>query len=171
MNYKDFWAIRGKRPATKWSKDKQGRVRKILESIDFDSVLEVGCGDGEFSKLLLERTKNVTGIDLSLERIKASPLRITIHEDFLKAPFNNQKFDLVCCSHVLLHIKPGDVIGFYDKMKLLSNKHILLIEPDMFLYDSLEWDVMNFPHDYNRLFGPFEMDSVEPRVKAFIQHY
>src|SRR3989304_6283803 len=126
--YDKFWKERGKQPALKWPETKQEAVRNILKDLDFESVLEVGCGDGEFSRLLLEKTKNVTGIDLSLERIKASPLRITIHHDFLKAYFNpEQKFDLVCCSHTLLHIKPEDVMEFYNKMELLSNKYIFLI--------------------------------------------
>ena len=167
--YDSFWKERGKTPAQKWPESKQEAVRNILKDLDFDSVLEVGCGDGEFSKLLLEKSRNVTGIDLSLERIKSSPLRISIHKDFLKAYFDpNQKFDLVCCSHVLLHIKPEDVMEFYNKMKQLSNKYILLIEPDLFQYPDLNWNEMNFPHDYERLFGPFKQFGIEPKVKAFL---
>lgn len=169
MSYEEFWSEKGKEPAAKWHTDKQNRVRAILKLVDYHSSFEVGCGDGEFSKLILEKCNgDATGIDLSNERLANSPYRYPLNGDFLKIDFNGQ-WDLVCCSHVLLHIRPKDVGVFYEKMVKITRKHIILIEPDMFLYDTLEWSEMNFPHDYNKLFGPFDKYPIDTHVTAFVK--
>jgi len=44
-------------------------LRKTLSNISFDTVLEVGCGTGKNTVWLLEKTKQVTAIDLSEEML------------------------------------------------------------------------------------------------------
>ena len=165
--YEEFWNERGDIPADEWSPIKQNKVRDFLYSIDYDSVLEVGCGEGQFSRLILEKMpRNAEGIDLNKHRVDQSPYATTFLDNFLTHNYNGVKFDLVCCSHVLLHIKYDDYKGFYEKMKSLALKYIVLIEPDMYQYSSLNWARMNHHHDYRNL-DDFKEIDVESRVVLF----
>ena len=92
-------------------------LRKTLSNISFDTVLEVGCGTGKNTVWLLEKTKQVTAIDLSEEMLAKAKQKISSpHVQFLQADitigwtFTNQLYDLVSFSLVLEHIENLDHI-------------------------------------------------------------
>jgi ubiquinone/menaquinone biosynthesis C-methylase UbiE len=92
-------------------------LRKTLSNISFDAVLEVGCGTGKNTVWLLEKTKQVTAIDLSEEMLAKAKQKISSpHVQFLQADitigwtFTNQLYDLVSFSLVLEHIENLDHI-------------------------------------------------------------
>ena len=60
------------------------------------------------------------------------------------------KFDLVICSHFLLHIKPADLEKVFDNMLKLSKKYIMIIEPAP-NQNLGQWEYYNFEHDINKL--------------------
>ncbi len=83
------------------------RFRQFWAEIDFNgqSVLDVGCGFGEFGKFLTKRYQGVkyTGVDIVPEFIEAGKklypyLELKV-EDFLRKDFS--KFDVVIASGVL----------------------------------------------------------------------
>ena len=164
--YEEFWARRGTRDSDKWSIEKEERVCDILEKLDFDSVLEVGCGEGEFSKLLLGYTDNIEGIDLNPHRVENSILPTCFLDNFIHHNYGDVTFDLVCCAHVLLHINPYDVSHFYSKMQALSNKHIVLIEPDYHQYVGGFNHELNYAHNY-RTFDKFKEYDLGDKVVLF----
>ena len=164
--YEEFWARRGTRNSDKWSEEKEDRVRDALDQLEFYSVLEVGSGEGEFSKILLEYTRNIEGIDLNPHRVENSILPTCFLDNFIHHNYGDVRFDLVCCSHVLLHITPYDVSMFYSKMQALSNKHIVLIEPDYHQYIGGFNHEMNYPHDY-REFDKFNEFDLGDKVVLF----
>ena len=76
-----------------------------VEPADF-RVLDVGCGRGEFMRLLRSKGFQVEGVDLDPECVAISqqhgPCRQSTVEE-LPEKFENNSFDLVLASHVLEH--------------------------------------------------------------------
>lgn len=78
------------------------------------SVLDFGCGDGEFSILLAERGARVTGIDISPRRIEearqhAAAAGVAERSDFAvmnaeQLSFAPGSFDLICGTSILHHL-------------------------------------------------------------------
>ncbi len=79
----------------------------LLKNYAFDSVLDVGCGEGIHSDIFLKAGKKVTAIDYGkspyFSRMKAEPGFSCIVDDFMTHDFGDKKFDCVWCSHVLEH--------------------------------------------------------------------
>lgn len=77
-----------------------------------------------------------------------------------------KKYDLICCSHFLLHIKPEDISKVIDKMLKLG-KQLVIIEPNP-LVNLGEWEYYNFKHDYKSLLKDFKLVQINKIVGAFI---
>lgn len=79
-------------------------IQKLIEDIEFKTVLDVGSGEGLHSDLFLRNKKTVTAIDYgdSVYFKNLIGSISTIVGDINEYGFS-QKFDVVCCSHVLEH--------------------------------------------------------------------
>ena len=82
-------------------------MQSLLKNYAFDTVLDVGCGEGIHSDIFLKAGKKVTAIDYGkspyFSRMKAEPGFSCIVDDFMTHDFGNEKFDCVWCCHVLEH--------------------------------------------------------------------
>ncbi len=90
-----------------------------------DTIFEVGCGNGEFSKYV-DKSKYF-GIDLNSEAIKKNKNKINVIHSSIEQYCiqTNKKYNVVCAFQVLEHIaKPRD---FIEKCIKLLNKNGLLI--------------------------------------------
>jgi SAM-dependent methyltransferase len=73
------------------------------------SVLEIGCGAGRFTEVLLAEGASVTSVDLSdavyanVANFPQSPKHRVVRADALRLPFPPRQFDLVLCLGVLQH--------------------------------------------------------------------
>ena len=78
------------------------------------TVLELGCGKGQFLTLLCEMGSNRgVGFDPSFDstRIESRAAEsITAIQDYYGAKYSHYRGDLICCRHVLEHIQ--DPLGF-----------------------------------------------------------
>lgn len=75
-------------------------------------VLDVGCGTGNFARLLATRAERVTGIDLSPEMIRIARAQQPVLEnieyhcgDFFEFPFETESFDCVVSLATLHHFE------------------------------------------------------------------
>ncbi|MFL5811239.1 MAG: class I SAM-dependent DNA methyltransferase [Flavisolibacter sp.] len=87
-------------------------LQKCLSTISFESCLEIGCGTGKNTEWLLNKAKNITAVDLSVEMLakakeKISSERVQFIQADVKKPwtFGNKRYDLVSFSLVLEHIE------------------------------------------------------------------
>ncbi len=87
-------------------------LRSVLSEIDFQTVLEIGCGTGKNTGWLLKKAKRVVGADFSEEMLKRAKKKITAdYVEFIQTDirkkwnFSEKQFDLVTCSLILEHIE------------------------------------------------------------------
>jgi 2-polyprenyl-3-methyl-5-hydroxy-6-metoxy-1,4-benzoquinol methylase len=105
---------------------------KSIDTIDIQSVLDIGCGSGRYAVQFLKMDKSVTGIDMAGEMIKLAEQ--TCQQDFPNGnakficgnyfdhPFN-EKFDAAVLMGVFDYIE--DPARLLNKVKNETNKMIL----------------------------------------------
>lgn len=162
----EFWRTRGREPMGENPK-RYGWHQKYLipyiKNLEFDSILEIGCGEGRVTQYLLDNCKfsKYLGVDMSSDRIRMIKDEIkewgNIKHDFICDQFQNtnikEKFDLVFSSETLLHVRPEDIENFCKRMIKNCKKHIVHMDyipkSKKDEYQELEW--YNFLHDYHSI--------------------
>lgn len=145
-----YWSIKGKEPADPFPIPKKIKILEALSSLKFDSVLELGCGDGQLTKIITDyfKPKRYLAVDLSADRL--AKLEIPNIEKKQADILNFEtveKFDLVISSHLLLHIEPHNIKKAIQTMYHYSKKYCVNIDPINFSIPG-NWAYYNFPHDY-----------------------
>lgn len=159
---------------------------KIFEKIDFNSpknMLEIGCGVGAQTELLLKRYPDchVTGIELNEKQINTAQAYLSnlnidqnqyeLHQmDASKMDFEDNTFDSIYICWVLEHVsnpieilneahrvlKPGGIIYITE----VQNNHLHIVPESEF--------VMDYWSKYNKIQQEFNGD---PFVGVKIGHY
>lgn len=146
------------------------RVNALLNHLDtlqFNSVLDFGCGWGFVSKFVLDKFK----IDDYLA-FDASPDRIVEAKEYLKnysveleastlGSFKtDKKFDLVLGTGVLHHIKPEDIKSTMKHLLGFSKKYFVHDDPPPgYRADSkIDKNTINFFHDYKQIWEDLGYD-------------
>jgi len=148
-NPSEYWHERGKIYKKNFRYDKNKRLQEEflithLNNISgsFKTVLELGCGFGRITQLLLSNYNNISeylAIDISPDQIEnaksllsSSKLPNQVKLDFLVSDIQSlrldKEYDLVLLSEVLLHILPEDIDSIIKKLITLSKKHIINID-------------------------------------------
>ena len=98
-------------------------LKRYLERIEFDSIVDVGCGTGSFLESLNLEGKRVAGIDISTEAIKTCRDKFGKKWQFdvfdIESASPEKKYDVAVCSDTLEHIK-NDVKALKNIRKLCS---------------------------------------------------
>jgi len=116
-------------------------ARSLINEIDFESVLEVGCGPGDLAEELFKSDTSYLGIDIDDQEIVTARARYP-HRRFQRAsayelPVANVSIDLVVACEVLEHLSdPETAMRELDRV---ARKWILLSVPREPL-----WRVLNF---------------------------
>ncbi|MDO8509348.1 MAG: class I SAM-dependent methyltransferase [Nanoarchaeota archaeon] len=110
-----------------------------LRDIKFKKCLEVGCGPGTWTKLLLYKYPNAsfTSLDISKEMISQFKQNInekkkvkTIVNNFLDYNFKNEKFDFIFCSRAIEYIpNKSAVIEKFNNLLENGGKGIIISSP------------------------------------------
>lgn len=81
------------------------------------NALEIGCGTGAFARLLAERSKRVTALDLSSEMIRIARTRSNTSQnlefqlaDAMAYDFPESHFDYVCSIATLHHLQQRELL-------------------------------------------------------------
>lgn len=109
-------------------------VKRLLSSISFERVVEVGCGEG----ILLHHIrahlqgKSVVGVDIDVEELEVArrnvPFATFIAGNAYDLPFPDSHFDLVVCCEVLEHL--DDPKKALRELRRIATKYCLLSVPN-----------------------------------------
>ena len=135
-NPKEYWDNRAaswQNQASSYASDYDKKiVNQTINSLKPQTVLDVGCGNGQWSSLMPE---DYMGIDISSKMVdiarKNYPARRFENvklEDLPTKYQRGEKFDLAFCHTVFLHIKEKDVQKAVTALKKFAKKAII-IEP------------------------------------------
>jgi SAM-dependent methyltransferase len=175
-NPAEYWRERGKIYKKNFRYDKNKRVQEEfliahLNNISgsFKSVVELGCGFGRITQLLLSNYPNITeylAVDISPDQIENAKSLLSssklpnnqVKVDFLVSDIQSlqldKEYDLVILSEVLLHILPTDIDSIIKKLITLSKKHIINI--DWYEDHSPKSQAShNFIHQYETLYKKY----------------
>jgi ubiquinone/menaquinone biosynthesis C-methylase UbiE len=199
FNYRpsEYWQERGKVYQKNFVYDKDKRLQEsmlikhlsdnIFNSDDsVKSVLELGCGFGRITKLLLTNFPNIQeylAVDLSSHQLENAKKYVDSHNDKITfvlsdiqtLNINNKKYDLVIISEVLLHVIPSEIDSIIKKIISLSNKHIVNIDwyEDKLPKDYKKRATYNFIHQYEAIYKKYTEPSttikrIPIRIKKFL---
>ncbi len=145
----EYWHERGKFYKKNFHYDDNKRLQEqfLIDYLNgitgsFKSVLELGCGFGRITKLLLTKYDNITeylAIDISPHQIENAKIYLSsinlsnkVKLDFMVSDIQSlnldKKYDLVLLSEVLLHILPTEIDSIIKKLITLSKKNIINID-------------------------------------------
>lgn len=122
---KDYYNHYWKTGHARYSGDNQGYAHNFriwmqaqLRDVANDAmILEVGCGDGSFTRNLAQHSSRVTAVDISASQIernaRAHPeIKFIQHDVARPLPFASGAFEVIWCSEVLEHLfDPGFALG------------------------------------------------------------
>jgi ubiquinone/menaquinone biosynthesis C-methylase UbiE len=135
------------------------KLANLIQEVNAEKVLEVGCGTGHWLELLEDKAK-VFGIDLSWGMLQKAAARkgkfFLIKGEIAALPFSARSFDLVYCVNALHHFQnPSKFI--VEAHKLLRPTGALTVigmnpqtgQDRWFIYDyfpgTLETDLKRYP--------------------------
>lgn len=165
--YEKYWTTGHAR----YSGDNQGYAANLrnwmgLELRDIAgnaAILEVGCGDGSFTRNLAEYSSRVTAVDLSASQIernaRAHPeINFIQHDVAQPLPFATGAFDVIWCSEVLEHLfDPGFAVGEMQRV-LAAGGRLLVTVP----YHGVLKDVLIALFRWDEHFSP-----ANPHIRFF----
>jgi SAM-dependent methyltransferase len=156
-NPQHYWTEQGKtykdqfRYNKKFELQEQMLIDYLKSNISLSSstsILELGCGFGRITKLLLLNLPNIKeylAVDLSAHQIENAKEYVRPVETLIKKEGKvnpdikfivsniqslqvNKKYDLVIASEVLLHVLPSEINEVVSKLVNMSNRHVVNID-------------------------------------------
>jgi len=99
----------------------------VFRSLPKARVLDLGCGNGDYSKGLKDLGFNVTAGDIDLERFRhKGEVKFEYCDITRKLPFKDSSFDYVLFAEVIEHLKnPYEVIN--EISRIISGKGCLIL--------------------------------------------
>lgn len=127
-------------------------ANRLIEQHDLHNktIVEIGCGKGDFLALLCEKGNNSgIGFDSSYvdrDEHKALGSRIQFIKDFYSEKYVEYQGDFVCCRQVLEHVQsPADLLDPLRKTLDTSKETVVFFEVPNALYtirNMMVWDVI-----------------------------
>jgi cyclopropane fatty-acyl-phospholipid synthase-like methyltransferase len=129
----------------------------------FISVLEIGCGFGRITKLVMSQFPNIqkyTAMDISPHQIKNASEYVKevsrgIDIQFIVSDVQSlqvtERYDLVIAAEVLLHILPSETTDIIAKLVGLSSHHIINV--DYYQEKQVSLAPHNFLHRYEKIYN------------------
>ncbi|MDS0280910.1 class I SAM-dependent methyltransferase [Haloarcula onubensis] len=105
--------------------------REALADLDLaacDSVLDVGCGTGELTRICREESDaEVVGLDADADLLSSVP-GPTVRGDATRLPFADDTFDLVVCQALLINLP--DPVAAVREFARVARERVAAVEPN-----------------------------------------
>lgn len=127
------------------------RFKEVGEmvSVTRGKILDIGCADGTFTKVILEKSKakKIIAIDVLSSSIAFAKKRFARSEklsfkiaDAHELPFNSKEFDGVFCLEALEHVEdPKKVVSEIYRVLKPGGYAIVLVPSENFLFHYIVW--------------------------------
>lgn len=162
---REYWLARGKVYREQFRRDREKQLQEamLLDYLgtiaSFETILEVGCGFGRISDLILSRFPDVQdylAIDISPDQLESARLytgsdKIRFVESDIQSLQVHETYDLVLAVEVLMHIVPQEIDHVIAKLVDLSELHVVNVD---YFEDSRPERLAphNFMHPYERTY-------------------
>lgn len=131
----------------------------IVNSNNYNTILETGCGTGKWISLFEENAKKIFGLDYSFDMMKIpktdKPSLNLVNGDAVNIPIKDDYFDLIFCVNAIHHFTDKEMFITESKRILKNNGSLAVfgvdpsIDKDWYVYnyfDSVyENDLKRFP--------------------------
>lgn len=110
------------------SRKRREILAALVESLAFDSVLDVGCGDGSLAVYLKEKfKKRVSGLEYDSDRPRLADAMDAYYNMNIAEARPDAVFDLVIATEVLEHIPDDDAA--LANIRAVCGKHLAITVP------------------------------------------
>ncbi len=159
-NYKTYWVKRGITYLQEFEHNdnfatQEYELIKLLKTLEFKTVFEVGCGFGRITELINNNfiIEKYDAIDISEEQIKNARVKNPgvnfLVGDLLKYD-TPLKYDLVIASELLMHLPPNLITETIIKLISITKKDLVHID---YYRDNHQLAKHNFKHDYQSIYN------------------
>jgi 2-polyprenyl-3-methyl-5-hydroxy-6-metoxy-1,4-benzoquinol methylase len=111
------------------------RLKIMTNFVDKNQkILDLGCGTGDFIKLLIKKNREVEGIDISKKAVKIGQkkgLKIKVADLHQSFPYNKNTFDTITAGEIIEHIYDTDFFLEEIKRILKPNGFLILSTPNI----------------------------------------
>ncbi len=140
-------------------RNQEQHIKNFLKKNIFKKILEVGCGSGRVTPILLmhNHVQTIVATDISDDLINCARKNISNEKitfktlDILETPINFH-YDLVFGVEILMHIPPDKISNVINKLCKISTNKLFFIE----YYDKTSFkhnsNNYSFFHNYKQLF-------------------
>ena len=145
---------------TKWSRGLQRSMLHWLGLTGKESVLEVGCGPGQFAILLAQRAQHVTALDSSKRMLAQADANFaamkknatTVQGNVRMLPFEDNSFDVVVCVNLVFLFDDAKVPMSELVRVVKPSGHLLVLVPSMQMnpWSALLYCERNRAHNFER---------------------
>lgn len=110
-------------------------VKKNLEKYNSKTVLDIGCGTGDFASSLPLEISCYLGVDLNTKYIayakskyQSSKIKFMVQDVTEKKFYANHKFDAVILISMLHHLSDSDLAKILPSIKKITKKIIIIAD-------------------------------------------
>lgn len=143
-------------------------VEKILDTLQGEKILEIGCGTGDFLSKVAKKnpTKKYVGIDISKNMIKKAKLKERENLSFRVASIHNikEKYDITLAVYSFFnHFKTKEEIkSFFEKLKKITK---------WFLFDINNYELFPNRAIIKDSFGGWKMKEFVKQVGEYVYSF
>jgi len=130
------------------------------ETSDMNSTLDLGCGDGRFTKRL--NLENYLGVDIyqpELDELKLTHNVVQLDITNLSI-FVDKSFDCVMAVDVVEHLKKKDALNLIVSMERIARKKVIIVTPEGYLEQTPYESGMD-PSEYQRHLTGFSLEELK----------